>query len=1026
MRAIRCTLSAAFCLGLSVAPTLAHHGSAEIERQFTTQYSFKDLSVSDERTLAAMNEVVELAGKIEGEWHQPLLPAGTTVDSVRWEDRVLRVDLTIPADADWKLSCIDLESLSRAFNKPFEYDDRFGGVDFRARKGNDATYGNIQQFSPQPTYAGDQPDPLHAFEVIEPLDRPVEPIIADRNGPTANAGRQPTGALSGVTVFISAGHGWTAGTSSDWFLQRPLLLGMCEDYGNIDQLNYFAAYLFNAGATVVPLRPVGWQPIEIVLDNDDPGVTFTGAWQNGSSSKYFENGVTNSGIVYKFISAAGVESAVARYTPNIPQTDFYPVFCFTIHSSNRSIQTYRISHSGGVSSVSIDHRNVGNGWIWLGDYHFVAGGDNWVEITNQSTVAGAIVADAIRWGGGTGDIVRPGPGVISGYSRDEECQRMWGESQWGNNAVGFDSDLWDISGSADDSDNVGTGARLAAEMNLTPAGGIQSERWKRCHVEFHSNAFDTSARGQICLITNTGSTTNQTSFATLMSNEVDQDMGIIQSDLEHPWFDRASATLVGAYGAISTGNNGDEFDATLVELAFHDNQLDAEILRSPSTRRSMARACAQGVVRFLNSLAGSTVPLAFLPDTPRSVRVEDLGTGSARLTWQAPVSDGARGDAATGYVIYQSGNGYGFGNPVVVGNVTTTDISGIAPGETRYFRIAATNAGGESMPSEVIAVRRKSNGTSANLLIVNGFDRLRRQQNYVQHFTQPTLYANGTTERQIWRLNNSFDYVIEHADALAAMDVGFATTSNEPFGDGSISLTPYAIIDWIGGNESVEDDTLSTTEQSRLTTFMNAGGDLFISGTDIAYDLINQSGGAAFANNTLRVNYVNNDADSYDVTPTTNGIFNGMQPFDFDPATGAPYDAISPDVIGARTGGRAALTYVGGVGGTAAVQYTSTAFNAVTLAFPFETIGDPDVRNDVMARVVNYLRTATGPNQFDFDGDGDVDSSDANVFLFCFQGPLTTFPVGNFCRRFDTNADADCDLGDFVSLQTSFTGPLAP
>ncbi|MFN0138440.1 MAG: fibronectin type III domain-containing protein [Phycisphaerae bacterium] len=1026
MRAIRCTLSAAFCLGLSTLPAFAHHGSAEIERQFTAQYSFKDLSVSDERTLDAMKQLVQLAGKIQGEWHQPLFPAETTVDSARWDGRVLHIDLTIPKDvADWKLSCIDLESLSRAFNKPFQYDDRFGGVDFRVRRDGDADYGNIQQFSPLPTSIGDRPDPLHALEIIEPLDRAVEPLIVDRNGPTTSAGRQPTGALSGVTVFISAGHGWTAG-SENWFLQRPLLLGMCEDYGNIDQLNYFAAYLFNAGATVVPLRPVGWQPIEIVLDNDDPGVTFTGAWQNGSSSKYFENGVTNSGIVYKFISAAGVESAVARYTPTITQTDFYPVYCFTIHSSNRSLQTYRVSHSGGISEIAIDHRNVGNGWIWLGDYHLNAGGDNWVEITNQSSVAGAIVADAIRWGGGTGDIVRPGPGVISGYPRDEECQRMWGESEWGNNAVGFDSTLWDSPGSADDSDNVGTGARLAAEMNLVPAGGIASERWKRCHVEFHTNAFDTSARGQVSLITNTGSTTNQTSFATIMSNEVDQDMGIIQSDLEHPWFDRAGATLIGAYGAISTPNNGNEFDATLVELAFHDNQQDAEILRSPSTRRSMGRSCAQGVVRFLNSLAGSTVPLAFSPDTPRSVRVEDLATGSVRLTWQAPVSDGARGDAATGYVIYQSSNGYGFGNPIIVGNVTTTDISGIAAGETRYFRIAATNTGGESMPSEVIAIRRKSDGSAANLLIVNGFDRLRRQQNFVQRFTQPPFYANGTTERQVWRLNNSFDYVIEHATSLAALDIGFATTSNEPFGAGSVSLTPYTIIDWIGGNESVEEETLSTAEQTRLTTFMTAGGDLFMSGSDVAFDLINQSGGAAFANNTLRLNYVGNDADSYDVTPTGNGIFAGMAPFDFDPTTGAPYDAFSPDIIGARTGSRAALTYVGGVGGTAAVQYSSGVFNVVTLAFPFETIGDPDVRNDVMARAINYLRTATGPNQFDFDGDGDVDASDANVFYFCFQGPLTTFPSGNFCRRFDTNADADCDLGDFMMLQVNFTGPLAP
>ena len=90
-----------------------------------------------------------------------------------------------------------------------------------------------------------------------------------------------------MTVYASAGHGWTAGTSSNWYLQRPVLWDMAEDYGNIDMLNHFVHYAFNAGATVVPFRPVGWQAIEIVLDQDDPGVTYTGSWIDSSASKYY-------------------------------------------------------------------------------------------------------------------------------------------------------------------------------------------------------------------------------------------------------------------------------------------------------------------------------------------------------------------------------------------------------------------------------------------------------------------------------------------------------------------------------------------------------------------------------------------------------------------------------------------------------------------------------------------------------------------------------------------------------------------
>ena len=50
----------------------------------------------------------------------------------------------------------------------------------------------------------------------------------------------------------------------------------------------FAAYCFNAGATVVAFRPIGHQTNEVVLDNVSPAVRFSGAWINGSAtSGYF-------------------------------------------------------------------------------------------------------------------------------------------------------------------------------------------------------------------------------------------------------------------------------------------------------------------------------------------------------------------------------------------------------------------------------------------------------------------------------------------------------------------------------------------------------------------------------------------------------------------------------------------------------------------------------------------------------------------------------------------------------------------
>jgi len=1002
-------------------PTVADTGDLERGRALAAACDDQRLGVGSPAAAEVVRLIVARATELNNEAGQRLLPLGTTIDAVQWAGNVLEINLTVPADiGDWCLSSLDQETISRALGSPFVDDSAFGGTRTWVRAGQDRPYGTLEQFLIRPPAR----DVLTASEPAEqPLafDQPKDDHVpTSLGGPTIQAGRQPIGALTGVTVYASAGHGWTAGETS-WYLQRPVLLDMCEDYGNIDQLNYFVHYAFNAGATVMPFRPVGWQTIEIVLDNDDPGVTFTGSWSDGISSKYYENGETVSGIVYKWTSADTTETATARYTPEITITDFYPVYCFTIAGSNRTLQTYRVSHSGGISEITIDHRDTGNGWIWLGDYYLEAGGDNYVEITNESVEAGAIVADAMRWGGGYGDIVRPGPGTISGYPRDEECQRYWAHSELGNNAVGFDPDIWD-GGGGDGGDNVRTGGKWAREMNQVPAGGIFEDRWKRIHLEFHTNASGGGARGQICLITTLGATTYQEEYAVILSDEVDADMLVLDGEFEHDWVDRASPTYTSAYGAICTGANSDEFDATIVELAFHDNELDAQLLRDDRVRSAMGRACVHGIIRFLNSLPGSEVPLAFAPDTPQYVRAEVADNGDVVISWESPLSDGARGDPATGYVVYQSTNGYGFGNPIVLGDVLSTTISDVPVGETRYFRVAATNDGGESMPSEVLAVR-KSATAAERLLIVNGFDRLRRQINPIQTFTQPPDYAGLWIERQQWRQSNSFDYVVQHAEALAAGDWGFESCCNEAVMDSYVSLNDYDIAVWILGTESTEDATLTATEQNRIEGFLCRGKALFVSGAEIGYDLIDQGHGVGFLQDMLHVGYSADDADTFTATGVAGGCLEDVGTFDFDPANGAPYEVRAPDALLPLDEAQACLEYTGGTGGVAGVQYSIGFYNVVVFGFPFEAISSPTTRALVMQGVMDFLTEPHQARPFDYDCDFDVDFDDFFMLQWCFLGPDDFFPDGHFCVDVWGEEDLDIDLEDFSLMQESYTGP---
>ncbi|MBN1492406.1 MAG: N-acetylmuramoyl-L-alanine amidase, partial [Phycisphaerae bacterium] len=753
-----------------------------------------------------------------------IVPADSVVDVVAWQDDLLHIELTLPLPEDHaNLSPIDVELISTTLAALLDPHSEGRGLVVWCRRDPAQPYRLLEEFVPvaEPgVYV--EPD-----DVAPPVDaEPGTPLttLTERDAAATTISHQPTGALTGVVVYAAAGHGWTA-QSWGWALQRPLLLNMVEDYGNIDQLNYFVEYCFNAGATVVPFRPVGYQVHEIVLDQDDPEVTYSGAWINSTGSPYYENNRTISGIAYRFAVTNSTQTAFARYTPNLPTTDAYPVYTWVLNSSNRTLQKYRIVHTGGASEVTVDHRLVGKGWVWLGNYHFNAGTSGYVEISNQSTVSGNVIADAIRFGNGMGDIVRPGPGTISGYSREEECQRYWAHSEAGNNASGMASSIWDGSGD-DGSDNVGTGARWAREMNNESIGS----RWNRVYLEFHTNASTGAARGTIALITGSA-TTNQALFADIMGEEIEEDMQLLDGVIpfEYTWATRGN-TYTSSYGAISTTNNSNEFDATIIEVAYHDNTEDAALLLDPKVRDAVGRSSMHGIIKFLNSISGGAVPLTFPPDRPRRVQAVHNGTGGIVLSWQAPLAGEAYGGAATGYRVYRSSNGYGFDAGQSIGSGLSTTLTDIPANTTTYLRITATNAGGESMPSETLAVRRPATAAT-QVLIVNGFDRVGRLQDPTQ-----TIPA-GTMRRPILRRVNSFDYTIQHAAALAASDVTFDSCTNEAVIAGTVSLAGYDAVVWILGEESTADRTFDATEQALVTTYLNGGGGLFVSGAEIGWDL---------------------------------------------------------------------------------------------------------------------------------------------------------------------------------------------
>jgi len=797
-----------------------------------------------------------------------------------------------------------------------------------------------------------------------------------------------SGPLNGKIVFTSGGHGfgWNSSTGT-YMTDRPDYWqnssdtsdgDLVEDLGNQDQMSIYADYLLRAGATVVPMRPVGRQVNEVVLDNDSPDVTFSANWSNSTNTRFYDEdyGATTDAIPYKFANTViGASTATATYTPNIPAAGFYPVYTWVHYGTDRTAQTYTINHTGGSTQITVDHSIVGDGWVYLGTYHFNAGksatGEGSVVITNSAPVTGKVViADAIRFGNGMGDYVESGAPGVSGYPREDE-----NSYHWVARSIGQGTTLSAVIGS---DTNVSAPSDFAQYMYHGVFGGA-------LYIGFHSNGstgIDTTAtsRGAVGLYAKDAinRTPNQITLAQLMADQINQDMTALDGTFETTWSTPATNTDSHInFGEIDLGA-GAEMDATICEVAYHDNVQDNELLRDPKVRDQIARSVFQGTLQYFATYGNPVITNTSLPTAPVNVSAVSNASGQVTINWAAGANTPATvfGDPATGFKVYASVDGYGFdgGTTVAGGGATSITLAGYDPNTPYYFKVTATNAGGESKGSEIIAAL--PSGGAKNVMIVNGFDRLDRTQDIRYPYTQsgyPKPDPDGAANRVYSRYNNTFDYITQFVSAIQNSKPGthFDSTSNEDVINGSINLGNYKTVMWILGNESTANHTFDATEQTDVTNFINAGGNLFVSGSEIAWDLDSQNHGRSFYQNTLKASFVADDANTYNIVSAGGGIFAGLSSGScsnnlagsFSSLDGQTYDVATPDVISPQSGAVAALTYSGGTGGTAGIQVVGAngKGSIVMFGFPFETLTSSTLKQQMMGKVLDFFTTTLSP-----------------------------------------------------------------
>ncbi|HQP39276.1 MAG TPA: hypothetical protein PLI95_29035, partial [Polyangiaceae bacterium] len=193
---------------------------------------------------------------------------------------------------------------------------------------------------------------------------------------------------------------------------------------------------------------------------------------------------------------------------------------------------------------------------------------------------------------------------------------------------------------------------------------------------------------------------------------------------------------------------------------------------------------------------------------------------------------------------------------------------------------------------------------NASVLVVDGFDRILGGS-----------YAG---------LNHDFAARVGEAAG------GAETISHRALVEDGFSLGGYPVVIWLSGDESGSDRSFSSEEQAIVSAYVQGGGRLIVSGSEVAYELGYLGQGEVFLNDVLGADYSGDDAGSNQAAGT--GALSGVGTFGFGGA-GAPYPEDYPDLLTTYGESQAILTY--GTGGTAAVGIPG---KTALVGFPLEVV----------------------------------------------------------------------------------------
>lgn len=738
--------------------------------------------------------------------------------------------------------------------------------------------------------------------------------------PLTDRGIKAPRGLYGRHIVLWQSHGrYYDNEEQKWKWQRPTMFQTVEDIFTLSfVVPFLAPMLENAGANVLLPRERDFNTEEIIIDNDSSETTSgrihgtvirSGKWTKAGTGFADARDVYTDGqdpfemgsFLWRECRKEGKEDKVI-WAADVPSRGEYAVYVTYRTLPNSTTKAHYIIHSLGCDAdVYVDQSKGGGGWLYLGTYEFDKGSHPLVSLSDISPKGGTVVADAVRIGGGYGNIARGAEGadtLLSGMPRFVEGARYY--MQWN----GVPRKVWSqnngIHDYRDDLMSRGKWVEYLSGGSWANPSGKGLKIPVDLSLAFHTDAGtspDKSIIGTLSIYTlkcegksvfsNGNSRATCRELADMVQTQLNDD---IRSLWNENWQRRE------LYNRSYSESRTTGVPAVLLELLSHQNFEDMKYGLDPLFKFSAARSCYKAILKYLSMRYSVPYTVQPLPVGHFSVKLEDNagseGEKSARLSWKESADPLEPTAVAKAFKVFTRVDDGGWDNGV---RVTPKAVDGVfsislpvEKGHIYSYKVTALNDGGCSFPSEILAVGLPLE-CKGRILIVNNFNRVSgpvwfdsptwagfdshvdggvpyirdwscagRQFDFDRNkpFVDNENCGFGqNTEEYVGKMSagNSFDYPYIHGMSAFSAGYAFDSCSSSSFCDDAPSLMPdadgglrYFAIDLICGKEcrvrtgydsGTRGGIFPAGMQEALRQSTALGCNVMISGSYIAHDV---------------------------------------------------------------------------------------------------------------------------------------------------------------------------------------------